>query len=552
MTKKEQKPVIFVSVVLLVFLALFYERLYEQLPVGVFRAAFCIFTNVFEISAVLLWCVSVKNRIINKQICRYLIYVGSLMCFWLVIRMIKWFFVSHFDTVGRYLWYFYYVPMIFIPLFGVFITLFIGKTEDYSLPRLYRLLYIPAFLLITLIVTNDLHRFTFDFPNGIYYYNNDYTYNFVFYIACGWFIILGAVFVVTMIIKCRVPGTKAFQKMPAIVLAVATVFWIIYYLGFRGCDLVAMDCLMIIMLLESSIRSGLIRSNQGYNEIFEKTNIGVRIVDKDYTQCYSSCNARAYSNKVMMKAVQNPVDIGNIRICGKPISGGYVFWQEDISQIKKLMYELRETQEILNENNDLLRAENELIEKKSRIDEKNRLYDRIARDVSVQLEKAEKLILTAEKNPEKANDIFPILCVLSAYIKRRGNLLLLSEDYYFINSKELGFCLRESLDNISINNVYVALTGNCDCNIPVEYAVLIYDLFEMTTELLLEDMTAFLVNFCCKENRIVLRLQIGCNKNVDINMLKAVLTSPFVRDISAEDEDVTVLIESERTVTANG
>jgi hypothetical protein len=216
------------------------------------------------------------------------------------------------------------------------------------------------------------------------------------------------------------------------------------------------------------------------------------------------------------------------------------------------MYELREAQEILNENNDLLRAENELIEKKSRIDEKNRLYDRIARDVSVQLEKAEKLILTAEKTPEKAKEIFPKLCVLSAYIKRRGNLLLLSEDYYFINSKELGFCLRESLDNISINNVYVALTGNCDCNIPVEHAVLIYDLFEMTTELLLEDMTAFLVNFSCKDNRIVLRLQIGCNKNVDINILRAVLTSPFVRDISAEDEDVTVLIESERTVTANG
>ena len=552
MTKKEQKPVILVSVVLLVFLALFYKRLYEQLPVGVFRAAFCIFTNVFEISAVLFWCVSVKTRIINKQICRYLIYVGSLMCFWLLIRTVKWFFLSHFDTAGRYLWYLYYVPMILIPLFGVFIALFIGKTEDYTLPRLYRLLYIPALLLIALIVTNDLHRFTFDFPNGIYYYNNDYTYNFVFYITCGWFIILGAVFVVTMIIKCRVPGTKAFQKMPAIVLAGATVFWIIYYLGFRGCDLVAMDCLMIIMLLESSIRSGLIRSNQGYNEIFEKTNIAVRIVDKDYTQCYSSGNVRAYSNKVMMKAVQNPVDIGNIRICGKPISGGYVFWQEDISQIKKLMYELRETQEILNENNELLRAENELIEKKSRIDEKNRLYDRIARDVSVQLEKAEKLILTAEKNPGKANEIFPKLCVLSAYIKRRGNLLLLSEDYYFINSKELSFCLRESLDNISLNDVYIAFAGNCDCNMPIEYAVLFYDLFEMTTELLIDEMTAFLVNFNCDENRIVLRLQIGCKENVDVCKLRTVLTSPFVRDISAEDEDVTVLIEAERTVTVNG
>ena len=40
-------------------------------------------------------------------------------------------------------------------------------------------------------------------------------------------------------------------------------------------------------------------------------------------------------------------------------------------------------------------------------------------------------------SPEKSKEIFAELCVLNAYIKRRGNLLLLNEDYYFINSKEL-------------------------------------------------------------------------------------------------------------------
>ena len=101
MRKNENKTVIISSVILLLFLALFYERLYEQFTNEFLRSAFSTVTNIFEIVAVLLWCVSVKNRIINKQICRYLIYVGSLMCFWLVIRMIKWFFVSHFDTVGH-------------------------------------------------------------------------------------------------------------------------------------------------------------------------------------------------------------------------------------------------------------------------------------------------------------------------------------------------------------------------------------------------------------------------------------------------------------------
>lgn len=103
MRKNENKTVIITSVILLLLLALFYERLYEQFTNAFLRSAFSIVTNIFEIVSVMLWCVSVKNRIINKQICRYLIYVGGLMCFWLFIRTIKWYFVSNFDVVTRYL-----------------------------------------------------------------------------------------------------------------------------------------------------------------------------------------------------------------------------------------------------------------------------------------------------------------------------------------------------------------------------------------------------------------------------------------------------------------
>lgn len=548
MTKNEHKPVVVISVALLIFLAMFYERLYDLILNPFLRSAFTMVTNTAEIVAVMLWCVSVRNRIINKQICRYLICVGGLMCFWLFIRAIKWYFVSNFDDVTRYLWYMFYIPMILIPLFGVFIASSIGKPENYRLPGKWKLLFIPAFLLIILILTNDFHRLAFDFPNGIYYFDDNYTYNIVFYLNFAWLIILGSTFVITMIVKCRVPGSRAFQKMPAVVFICATVFWIAYYLGFRGCDLVAMDCLMITLLLESSIQSGLIRSNQKYHELFEKSTFAVHIVDKEYNSCYISRSANNLSKVTMMKAVNKPVDVGNTRICGKPIAGGYVLWKEDITKVKELMYKLRETQEQLNENNELLRAENELKEKKAKIDEKNRLYDRITREVSVQLKKAEGLIQKAERTPEKSKEIFAKLCVLNAYIKRRGNLLLLNEDYYFINSKELEYCLYESLDNIRLNDVYIALNSNCDCNMSVEYAVLMYDLFEKTVELLLQDMTACFVYLNCDEQKISLRIQIGCDKVIDKTILNGVRKSEFVRNIYIEDEDATIDIELDRMV----
>ena len=38
-------------------------------------------------------------------------------------------------TVARYLWYLYYLPIIFIPLLGVYIAIFLGKSENYQLSK---------------------------------------------------------------------------------------------------------------------------------------------------------------------------------------------------------------------------------------------------------------------------------------------------------------------------------------------------------------------------------------------------------------------------------
>ena len=82
--------------------------------------------QIISVDVLVAWCVSIRNRILNKQIRRYLIWVGILMIFWLTIRIVKWRFLSATDPVGRYLWYAYYIPMIMIPLFGVFIVRFLS------------------------------------------------------------------------------------------------------------------------------------------------------------------------------------------------------------------------------------------------------------------------------------------------------------------------------------------------------------------------------------------------------------------------------------------
>ena len=66
------------------------------------------------------------RRIIQKQALHCLRLTAALMLVWLVLRTLKYEFVTDL-TVARYIWYLYYVPMLFIPLLGVYIALSFGK-----------------------------------------------------------------------------------------------------------------------------------------------------------------------------------------------------------------------------------------------------------------------------------------------------------------------------------------------------------------------------------------------------------------------------------------
>ena len=73
---------------------------------------------VFLFSA---WCYSIWMRIVQTQVRRYLLAISVLMVLWILLRSIK-FSIDNMDA-GRWLWYFYYFPMLLIPMLSVFVSL---------------------------------------------------------------------------------------------------------------------------------------------------------------------------------------------------------------------------------------------------------------------------------------------------------------------------------------------------------------------------------------------------------------------------------------------
>ena len=78
------------------------------------------------------WGISIFRRILQKQLRHYLMLIAALMVVWLLLRTVKYLFA--YDDLSRYLWYFYYLPMIFIPLMSFFSAMSLGKSENWQLP----------------------------------------------------------------------------------------------------------------------------------------------------------------------------------------------------------------------------------------------------------------------------------------------------------------------------------------------------------------------------------------------------------------------------------
>lgn len=488
---------------------------------AVLQALFLAIRNLIHISLIILWCTSLYRRILNKQVRWYMIANGLLMAFWLTAKAVKYEFISsRLYFLGRYIWYSYYIPMIMIPLMGVFIIDHIGKSEDYRTPKKMYYLYVPAVLILVGIFTNDLHQLAFSFPEGIEWFDSIYKYRVIYFAAMAWFVAGGIYFVVMLLKKSRVPGSKAMQKLPLFIMLGAVVFWTLYCLEiFRGCDLTVVDCLIISLLLESAIQSGLIPSNTNYEEIFRSATVAAQIVDEGYHPRIMSAAAVPLTVEQMKQAETDMVNLGNTLLHSKPITAGHVLWQDDVTQINELMERLRDTREQLNQSNHLLQAELELKENRAKADEKNRLYDRISKEVAPQLVKVEEILKRIDSEPEQAEKLMAKVCVIGSYIKRRGNLLLLWEENQRINARELEYCIRESLDNLHLAKVFTSFECECAGELLPTHIIAVYDLYETLVESLLDNVTAMMIRLRCRAGQITIKLQVGCEEEIAQNSL---------------------------------
>ena len=446
------------------------------------------------------WCHSVRVRIVQTQVQRYLLAISMLMVLWLLLRSIK-FSIANTDA-ERWLWYFYYVPILFIPMLSVFVSQSLGKPEDFHLPRWTKLLYVPAVLLLLLVLTNDLHQRVFSFPSGILS-DAAYRYERGYFFVLGWELFCAALSLFMIVTKCRIPHTKRVRLLPLVPFALSLAYVYAYvekihWVWVLAGDMTVAQCLMFTGIFESCIQCGLIQSNRGYDELLEATTLPVQIMDETFCTKHASATMRPpLPQSELRQITQDTVQLDDDTLLKRhKLRRGWAFWKEDVSELNQLRQELELTCDELRDVGDVLAAENAQHARLLKLTEENRLYDMMEAQTARQIAMLQERLTELKKtdDPARAERLLGQIIVIGTYIKRRNNLIFVGVQRGSISVQELRLCLNESAENLCLYGAECSALIKGDGQLSIEQATAAYSLFEAVVEAELESLRSLLVS----------------------------------------------------------
>ena len=522
MVERRKRALINGGIVLLAVIVAYIFRLIGR--GSFYPTLFSYLRSFFYIGLYAVWGLSVRQRIVQKQVGRYLTGVSVLLILWLSFRTVKYFIFWQADAI-RYLWYLFYLPMLFVPMLALLIAMSLGKPDGYHLPKSVWLLFAVSGALLILVLTNDLHQLVFTFQKDADIWSDtNHGYGVCYFAIIGWQVLCAVAALVVMLFKCRLKNRKL-RFFPVIPLAVSLTYLALNYVGTPWLkelfgDVTAFQSLMYMLCFEACIACGYIHSNTRYADLFASSaGTSAQITDKGFNVQYAALNTNSVLKEDMKNAVQKPVTLSDgLNLHAMPISGGYAVWTEDVSSLLEIKEESESLAEELAERNEILRYEYKRESKRRKIEEQNRLYDLLQSTTQTQIDRISTLTKeyqkATESNPEKAKTLLSEIAVLCSYIKRRKHLTLLTDRDYKVAVSELERAFSESLQTLKLLNVRNTLYLDSGLSmLSGKTAAAILDFYEDVIEADLEQLTSVQISLA-DTNGLRLTVTVCCNADL--------------------------------------
>ena len=446
-----------------------------------------------------LWGVSLDRRIIQRQALHCLRLTAALMLLWLILRTLKYSFVTG-PAAGRCIWYLYYLPMLFLPLLCVYIALSMGKSEDYRLSRGTGMLSIIPAALFLLVITNDLHQQVFAFKSGVpgLPVSGTYSYRPLYFICLGWMVVCMAFSLVCLFRKSRIPSGEGKRITPFVLGCAMLLYGILYLSGIPAVrwwfgDMNVMFCLLYAAIYESCIRCRMIPSNTGYVELFEASTLAACIADRSGRIVLRS--RAAGEDMTCPQEGQRIVRPDGMRISSAPISGGYAVWQDNVRQLAELRTRLNANKEEMERNKKKLKDAYLVQRSLHELTEKNRIYNELEAKHSRQTAQMRQMLAQCERSgPAERRSLLKKVLLLGTYIKRSANLYFLSSEYQWLPQQELRLTVDEAVRALTACGTECGVIYRTTEPMRASEVVRLFDLLEIVAEATVDDLHSLFIS----------------------------------------------------------
>lgn len=491
------------------------------------------------------WGISIMRRIMHVRVRRYLILSCITEMFWVVLRCCKWY-LFYSPLTERLLLYSYYIPLLILAYCVFCVSECIREKNIKRLRNNRSIVFTVTVFLSVFMLTNEFHHLAFRVDEE----SGSYTH-FVGYLLVAFWV--GALIIYSVFRLPKNEGKTGKDKSlpaPYSVLAFGILFcifellkdyygWNIHVSYTEGMSLIS------IGFWESLIQTGKIPFNSDYTWCFNHSSVKAQVLDKKGRRIYSSIEARNLTKDeiydLMGKGYSHQYE--DIELRAVNIKGGIAVWERDNSDINKSIKRLRETLDSVAEAKESL-EETFLVEKKHQsINEQNHLYDITFKAVSGKFDKLLKLIDKAYVLT--GSDLRRTLIkidIIGVYVKRKINLLLLSQTGIKDFTKELNLCFKESFDNMKDAGIVASYAFFNLESITYETAEKLYTMFEDCIEDNINNISALNVLVSKSEKGETLTVNIEKKENIfDFSLSEAYKDNADISfDMESDDSEVTL------------
>ena len=405
--------------------------------------------TVLALAIYTIWITLLYIRIFDKTLKKYVLSIGVLLAFWMVVRMLKTYTTGY---VTEILWYLYYIPLLLIPTFYYNCSSYLINSKNKK--RRIATIIISTILFL-LVITNSLHNIVFKIKSNI----NDYNHNIGYFIIVAWILCLIVVAIINLIKSSKNKGYKNIISISIIIL-IGVVYTILYIKNvpvIRKTNMSVIIGTLFCVGLEMMLDFNLIPNNFRYKKIFKNSNLPLEIISQDGKTRIAtnhSINLKEnIINDIKDNKVKNTYKDNNIVKNVKAINGGYSIEEKDFSKIKEYEKKLKLIQQELIEQETILQKQRKIA---TEIYE-TKLKSEIIKLLDEKIEQKRNLINELIKEM-KITDIDKMqnIKLLLNYCKRMSSLVISSYNKEKYDNKRLEIIINEMLieaQAIGINGV---------------------------------------------------------------------------------------------------